>query len=199
MAVVLVADGEQRAALAVVRSLGAAGHQVYVCSHHAPCLAGASRHSRASELVPNPLEQPTAYAAAVANLVGRWHIDAVVPNTDAALLALLPARDCIDANIPWPSLEAFQNICDKSRVAEAAQTLGIGVPKQLRLESAGARGQPHRVSYRIRWFSSRHGRSLHRTASEPSWACDTLQTRKRSSASCVRSRPKRIRFCCKSE
>ena len=49
MSAVLVTDGEQRAALAIVRSLGRAGHDVYVCSSRHRSLAGASRYARATK------------------------------------------------------------------------------------------------------------------------------------------------------
>jgi len=138
MPIVLVTDGEQRAALAVVRALGKRGHRVYVCSNRRSCLAGASRYAAGHEAVPNPLEQPEPYAAAVADLAERWRADLVIPNTEASLLALLPARDRIRARIPWPSHHVFQSICDKARVTQTAAALGIAVPAQVTIDSREA-------------------------------------------------------------
>lgn len=137
MAAVLVTDGEQRAALAAVRSLGAAGHTVYVCSPRARSLAGASRHCRAHATVPDPLHDPDAYVGALRELIREHAVEVLVPITEPSLLALLPERETLGALLPFPGREEFERICDKGAVAEAARAVGIGVPAQLRVEGAG--------------------------------------------------------------
>lgn len=136
VASVLVTDGEQRAALAAVRSLGAAGHRVYVCSSRPRSLAGASRHCRAYATVPDALTDPAGYVAALRALVRAHGIEVLLPMTEPALLALLPERESLGARIPFAGREAFERICDKAAVMEAARAAGIGVPEQRRLESA---------------------------------------------------------------
>jgi len=136
VATVLVADGDQRSALAVVRSLGSVGHDVFVTCQKSSCLAGVSRHAKRTYKVPDPLESPKEYARAIAQVSRARNVDIVLPNTEASLLSLLPERDGIPALVPWPALTVFQAICDKARVAEAARTLGITVPRQQRLEDS---------------------------------------------------------------
>ncbi len=139
-ATVLVTDGEQRAALATVRSLGAAGYSVYVCAATRGSLAGASRFTRADAIVPDALRDAAAFTAAVEQLARRWNVDVLIPISEAALLALLPRRDALaPVIIPFPELHLFERVCDKSQVVEAARALGIAVPRQARLESPADR------------------------------------------------------------
>lgn len=128
---VLVTDGDQRAALATARSLGAGGYRVFVCSAEPHCLAGGSRHSTAEALVPDPLAAPQPYVEAIRALVTRWNVETIVPISEPSLLALLAARDSLRATIPFPDLATFRRISDKEAVMEEARALGIAVPRQL--------------------------------------------------------------------
>ena len=129
---VLVTDGEQRAALAVVRSLGRAGYQCHVTSTTGRSLAGASRFAVEDAALPDPLNAPEAFGEAVEGLVAERQIELLLPITDASLLALLPLRERMaHARLPWPPLEVVQAVADKPRVMEAARQCGIAVPRQV--------------------------------------------------------------------
>lgn len=131
MASVLVTDGEQRAALAVVRSLGRAGHHITVCSARPPSLAGASRFAQGDERVPDPLEAPADHAAAVAQLARDRRIDIVIPMGEASLLAVLSEPDAFRGiTVPFPDLDRFRRVSDKAAVTAAARRHGIAVPAQ---------------------------------------------------------------------
>ena len=138
MAKILVTDGEQRSALASVRSLGRAGHTVYVASHRSPSLAGSSRYVRESARVAEPLQSPDEFVLGVVALIERWNIDLLLPVTEAAVMALLPDRARIPAVLPFPQLSAFQRLCDKGAVAAEARALGIGVPSTVAIASRQA-------------------------------------------------------------
>lgn len=133
----VVTDGEQRAALATVRSLGAAGHRVHVVASRARSLSGASRWCASESVLPDPLRQSAAFASRLAELAESLGADVLLPVSEAALLAVLPVRARFRAAIPFPALERFDAICDKARVLEAARAQGIAVPAQRRIESAG--------------------------------------------------------------
>ncbi len=137
METVLVTDGDQRAALAIVRSLGRAGYRCLVCSGSGRSLAGASRYARRELRVPDPAASPGDYAAAVAAAVQEEGVDLVVPVTEAALLALLPIRDRLEARLPFPELSSVRAICDKARVLDMAARLGIRVPAQTTVMARG--------------------------------------------------------------
>jgi predicted ATP-grasp superfamily ATP-dependent carboligase len=133
---VIVTDGEQRAALAVVRSLGRAGWRVGVCSSRRHALAGASRFARWQTQVADPLAEPAAFVSDLAELTRRRGADAVVPVSEASLLAALPERQRLaPAIIPFPGADCFRRISDKAAVTEAARAVGIRVPRQVRLDA----------------------------------------------------------------
>ena len=128
---VLVTDGHQRAALAVVRSLGRAGHAVFTASGNARSIAGASRFCRNDAAVADPLTEPLAFLRDIERLVAEQRIDILLPVTEAAFLALLPARSHFgDRLVPAPDVESFNAICDKSHVLHTARRLGIETPVQ---------------------------------------------------------------------
>jgi len=132
---ILVTDGTQRSALAVVRSLGKAGHTVFVCAPRVPSLAGSSRYSFAESAVPDALVSPSDFVTEVTLLIDRWRIDTLIPITEASLLALLPERATLGAAIPFPDASVFRGITDKSAVLSAAKELGVATPRQVVLKS----------------------------------------------------------------
>ncbi len=135
---VLVTDGEQRSALATVRSLGQAGFTSYVVSTKTRSLAGVSRFARAGAAVADPLREPGRFVDDLVALVRRWNIQALIPMTDASHLAVLPARGSFPGVcIPGPEAEAFREISDKQALLRTAAPLGIHEPEQWTVEEPG--------------------------------------------------------------
>ena len=132
---ILVTDGTQRSALAVVRSLGRAGHRVFVCATRVPSLAGASRFAFAEAAVCSALDSPSDFVSDVASLIERWRIDVLMPITEPSLLALLPERNALGVTIPFPDDAIFRTITNKETVLATATQLGIATPKQVVLAS----------------------------------------------------------------
>ena len=128
---VLVTDGEQRASLAVVRSLGAAGYRVLVTSTAARSIAGASRHAHAQHRVPSALQQPAAFVDAIASLARAEGVQVLLPMTEQSLLAVLDARARFDGvAVPFASAQQFRAISDKQLLLARARDVGIAVPEQ---------------------------------------------------------------------
>src|SRR3954469_9527549 len=88
---VLITDGEERAALACVRSLGAAGFDVVVASPRKRSLAGSSRFARATVVLPSALVDPGAFLANLSEFVRLQKIDVLLPVTEHSLLPVLAA------------------------------------------------------------------------------------------------------------
>jgi predicted ATP-grasp superfamily ATP-dependent carboligase len=148
--VVLVTDGEQRSALAVVRSLGRAGYPVHVCSTSGRSIAGASRYCREEFAIADPLNQPDQFAAEASELARRLEAGLVIPISEAALLALASSEMATRGLIPFPPLERVLDICDKARVLSLASQVGIRVPSQDVLQSGDvARYDPAGLSYPV--------------------------------------------------
>jgi predicted ATP-grasp superfamily ATP-dependent carboligase len=138
MTSVLVTDGDERAALAVVRSLGGAGFQVHVCGRRRRTLAGVSRLARDAFAAPDALREPTEFVDALAAYVQAQGIDVILPITEAALLAVLGTRARFaPATIPFPSIDTFRAASDKRALSEVATGLGIAVPRQWAIARPG--------------------------------------------------------------
>jgi predicted ATP-grasp superfamily ATP-dependent carboligase len=136
---VLITDGEQRAALAIVRSLGKAGHTVTVCSRRGRSLAGASRFARADDSIPDPQADEDQFVDALAGICDRRRIDALIPTTDLSNVVILSARDRLpNVRVLAPSTASFLTISDKRAVRIAAEAVGIAVPRGLDLETPDA-------------------------------------------------------------
>lgn len=127
---VIVTDGEQRAALATVRSLGPRYRCVVTASARAS-ISAASRFCARSVLVPDALKEPGAFAESIVDLAAKQDAAVVLPISEQSLLAILPERAALaPAVIPFPDLQAFSALCDKRRLLEQAAQLGIRTPAQ---------------------------------------------------------------------
>jgi predicted ATP-grasp superfamily ATP-dependent carboligase len=125
---VLVTDGETRAALAVVRSLGRAGYDVSVVATRLPSLASSSRFARRSAQVTPPSKDPAATAAELAAIADDWRIQVVLPVADATMGTILKYGGG-PAAVAGPSLAAYEAIADKSALLARAASLGCLTPR----------------------------------------------------------------------
>lgn len=128
---VLVTDGEERAALAIARSLGRAGYEVHISAARSRSLAGASRYARTRSRLPSPLAEPERYLDELVGLVESRGVEVLIPVTDASLLAVLEGRERFrGVEIPFAEIETFRTISDKREVLARAAGMGIAVPGQ---------------------------------------------------------------------
>jgi len=135
----LVTDGDQRAALAIVRSLGAARAVPVVCSGTGASLAGASRFAATELQAPDSLKQPEAFVQALQEAVRDHAIDCLLPVTESSLRAVLRSREQFDGVLlPFPPHDTFVAASDKRHVMELATRLGIPVPHQVVLQGPGS-------------------------------------------------------------
>ena len=128
---VIVTDGEQRAALAVVRTLGEHGYRCIVTSSSRRSIAAGSRFVARTVPVPNALERPGEFAEAIIALVAAERAAIVLPIAEQSLLAILPVRARLaPAIVPFPDLASFSALTDKELLLEEASKLGIAIPAQ---------------------------------------------------------------------
>lgn len=140
---VLVTDGEQRAALAVVRSLGRAGWRVVVASERSMPLAGASRWVAERVRTPSPLLEPERAAEAWVELARRVGAAILLPVTEAGVLAGFAAAELEPRlRIPPGTREGFLRASDKAAVAGAGARAGLPVPEQVIVGLPGERPDP---------------------------------------------------------
>ena len=139
---VLITDGEQRAALALVRSLGAAGAVPFVCSSTDASLAGTSRFAAADMQIADPLEKPEAFVENLREIVGRHSIECLLPVTESALRPVLKSSDLFRGVVlPFPAQDMFSEASDKRRVMELAARLAVPVPRQTVLMTPHTEGE----------------------------------------------------------
>jgi predicted ATP-grasp superfamily ATP-dependent carboligase len=129
---VIITDGEQRSALAVVRSLGRAGYRCVVTESAPASIAGSSRYCARRVVVPDALTEPLQFGRVIEALCAEENAAVLIPIAEASMLALLPLRESLaPTTIPFPDTSSFAAISDKQRVLGEAARLGISVPKSV--------------------------------------------------------------------
>lgn len=136
---VLVTDGNTRSALAAVRSLGRAGHTVFVAAAAQPSLAGVSRYAAGTDEYPDPNKDAAAFMPALAGLVRKHAIDVLLPMTEITTLLVTGEQHTLPATcrLPFPAVEVVDRASDKSQVLALATELGIPTPRSVVLRAAG--------------------------------------------------------------
>ncbi len=136
---IVVTDGGERATLACVRSLGAAGWTVHIVAGRRGSLAAASRYAAAEHVAPSALADPAGFRTELARLATSIRADVLLPISEASLLALGDDRAAFrPAAVPFPELAAIRDAADKARVAGVARELGLAVPETVVLDRADA-------------------------------------------------------------
>jgi predicted ATP-grasp superfamily ATP-dependent carboligase len=133
---VLVTDGNSRAALAIARSLGSAGHYVIVGEVRAPSLAGTSRASRTSVVYVNPTLDEAGFVGSVRHAVAEHRIDVLIPVSEVATTVLTQHRHEFEpqCRIPFGAASAVARAADKADAVRTAERLGIAVPRTVILD-----------------------------------------------------------------
>ena len=136
---VLITDGDQRASLACVRSLGRAGYRCCVLGPTEQTLAGSSRFAHSAARCPDPSGDPEGFFEAVRDRSLAWGCDVLIPITEKSLRVLLPrVEELKGVTVPFPRADVFSAISDKSQVLAKARSLGFRVPRQVELGSVDA-------------------------------------------------------------
>lgn len=138
IASVLVLDGEQRSALAAVRSLGRAGARVQVASARPQPLAGASRHVSSVCATPDPMRDAQGWVDAVLHHAVRNDVQFILPMTDVSTALLAPQRGRLPpgCSLLCPSATAYEALTDKQRLLEVAHRVDVAVPQTLVAQDA---------------------------------------------------------------
>lgn len=135
---VLVTDGENRSALAVTRSLGRNGCNVFVTGRELGNISACSKYCRKSFKVSDPLNAGGIYSQAIAEIVISEHIDVVFPMTEQSIYCLNKAREKLEKHVilacaPPEKMEAVSN---KYRMFQMAEKLGVSIPETIYVPGA---------------------------------------------------------------
>lgn len=137
---ILVTDGNSRAALAITRSLGKAGHEVIVTSKREKCIAACSKYCSAHYSYPDPSQSRAAFVDALLDLVQRLGVEVMLPVTDVCVLPVAEQRERFEkiCKVPLPAADALNRAADKEGITALANKLGVATPKSVTIASPGA-------------------------------------------------------------
>jgi len=145
---ILVLDGQTTQALACVRSLGRAGHPVYVASTARWALAAWSRHARGSLRLPSETVESYAELRAWA---ARRGVRIVLPLTERSCLLCNAGGDAWREHgltVGCGPDEMLRQVFDKAQALSHAQRSGIPVPATATPASlAGARSAARDIGF----------------------------------------------------
>jgi predicted ATP-grasp superfamily ATP-dependent carboligase len=133
---VLITDGDNRAALAITRSLGRAGHHIVVGERRTPSLAQTSRYCAGRAIYPDPSADAGAFIASLLETVRRERIDVLLPVTDITTILVTEHRAAFEAHcrLPVADAAAVATAADKVAILQTAQQLGVPTPATVLLE-----------------------------------------------------------------
>ncbi|EDM48987.1 ATP-grasp domain-containing protein [Marinobacter algicola] len=127
---ILVLDGNQRASLAAVRSLGAKGLWVAVGESAPESLAGCSRYCRQRVAYSDPFHSPRLFFDDILQQIESLGISFLLPITEATTYVLLRYRDELPDHIvlPFPSTEAVEQLANKNELFHLALEKDVPIP-----------------------------------------------------------------------
>jgi CelD/BcsL family acetyltransferase involved in cellulose biosynthesis/predicted ATP-grasp superfamily ATP-dependent carboligase len=134
---VLVTDGNTRAALAVTRSLGRAGHEVIVGEKESPALAQTSVHCAGRVSYPDPAVESDAFVDALAESVRTLGVDVLLPVADITTFLVTGNRERFPdtCRIPFAPASVIERAADKVDILQTAMRLGVPVPNSVIVNS----------------------------------------------------------------
>ncbi len=131
----LVLDGESRAALAVVRSLGKQGKRVVVASFKQKGLAGYSKYADRHIPCPCADEDPETFCSWLRTTLQEETFTHLLPITDTSLRLALSIEEEIRklTTLPFVSAEVFEAVSNKDHLLAEASSLGLRCPQSISL------------------------------------------------------------------
>ncbi|HSP72151.1 MAG TPA: ATP-grasp domain-containing protein [Gaiellaceae bacterium] len=126
---VLVLPSSTRSAPWACRSLSRAGFRVVGANHEPGRLVGRSLYCLTPRRCRSPLDDPGAFVDDLRQLCARERVGAVLPLDEAATQLLTYHGGLLDGiAVCAPTVEQFDAVCDKVRLARTAAGVGIGSP-----------------------------------------------------------------------
>jgi predicted ATP-grasp superfamily ATP-dependent carboligase len=162
---VVVTDAEERAALGACRGLTRAGYRVCAVARGRPAATHWSRACAERVVLPDPRKSVKAFVDGLDRLLRSGRYEALIPGSDASLLAVSEHRDRLERStrLGLPSPEAVRRTVDKELLLGVAASAGLAAPPSRicadaggALEAAGDLGYPV-VLKPIRSFLSQNG------------------------------------------
>ncbi len=134
---ILVTDGNSRAALAITRSLGEKGHEVYVAAATGKSMAGCSKYCHQSHAYPNPADNRAEFLDEIEAIINAHQIEILLPVTDVCLLPVVEEMDRFQTitSVPFAPKSALERAADKAAITRLASEIGVATPRSKTLDS----------------------------------------------------------------
>lgn len=134
---ILVLDGNQRASLAAVRSLGSKFLTVAVGETSVNSLAGSSRYCSERISYSDPTLAPRAFMDDILSHIGKLGITFLLPITEATAYVLLKYRQELpdSVTLPFPDSDIVERVANKNELFRLALQQGIPVPETLECQN----------------------------------------------------------------
>jgi len=130
---VLVTDASERAALAVIRSLGRKGIEVTAGDSVRFSMGFFSKYSKRRILYPPPEIEKTRFVKAVLKLVKDESFDLLIPITDIAMVPIIEHKEDFEqyTQVAAPNCSTAVKALDKIETLKIAQEHGIQCPETI--------------------------------------------------------------------
>jgi predicted ATP-grasp superfamily ATP-dependent carboligase len=135
----LVLDGNQNQAVAAVRSLADAGHEVLVGEANPWSKAGWSRFCKGSFQYPSPERDAEGFLSRIAELASQHTGTLVLPMTEATTLPVSARRELltsVGARLVLPDHSDVLRAFNKDEMGRLASSLGVAVPNTVVVRNA---------------------------------------------------------------
>jgi predicted ATP-grasp superfamily ATP-dependent carboligase len=145
-----VTDGDERPALAVVRSLARQGVSVIVGAEHPTSLASQSRACARHVTYPSPYRHPEQFDRFLLDFVRRERVGVVMPVTEVTTYLVSRNRRVLlpHSAVAAPAFEAFDAVADKTLLIDRASASGVPVPRTQFVDGVTSlRGVLKRIEY----------------------------------------------------
>jgi predicted ATP-grasp superfamily ATP-dependent carboligase len=139
---VIVTGGEYPAGLAALRALDRAGFDAWAAVQSRDSLGARSRAAAGIVDVPDPRTDPDGFVGALADAAERVGAAAVLPGTEAALLAIAGREDAFPASVVVGGApeSILRRATDKTALALFSLRAGLDAPPTLLLDAEGLIG-----------------------------------------------------------
>jgi predicted ATP-grasp superfamily ATP-dependent carboligase len=133
MGLVLVTDASERAALAVIRSLGKKGIKVLAADATRFNAGFLSKYCAYRVTYPSPIENKERFVESLIRLVKNMKIDLLIPISDFTMIPILERREDFESyvKVAAPPYEAALKAYDKFQTASIAIRCGVPHPKTI--------------------------------------------------------------------
>lgn len=133
---ILVTDGDNRAALAITRSLGP-HHEIIVGAQNRHSLASVSRWCHDSFVYPDPVRDPQGFLDTLRNEIRQRHIDVLMPVSDITTIPVAEHQhEFKPCRIPVADADTVKRAADKVAIMDLAARIGVPCPAGIAVGNA---------------------------------------------------------------